>query len=102
MSATGITADLAYIRTAIVNVYLFGTPGDHRWVLVDAGMPGHAGSIARAAEDRFGGTPPAAIILTHGHFDHVGSLRALSARWGTPIYAHRRELPYGGSGLSAA
>jgi glyoxylase-like metal-dependent hydrolase (beta-lactamase superfamily II) len=94
MSATGITADLAYIRTAIVNVYLFGPPGAHRWVLIDAGLPGHAGSIARAADDRFGGTPPAAIILTHGHFDHVGSLRALSARWGTPIYAQRRELPY--------
>jgi glyoxylase-like metal-dependent hydrolase (beta-lactamase superfamily II) len=97
MSVTGITADLAYVRTAIVNVYLFGTPrtGEDGWVLIDAGMPGYAGSIARAAEDRFGAdTRPAAVILTHGHFDHVGSLRALSRRWGVPIYAHRRELPY--------
>ena len=68
--------------------------GDRGWVLVDAGLPGFAGTIARAAEARFGGSRPAAIVLTHGHFDHVGALHDLADRWDTRIYAHHLELPY--------
>ena len=38
--------------------------------------------------------PPEAIILTHGHFDHVGSLERLLQLWDVPVYAHTLELPY--------
>lgn len=92
-----ILDDLAYLRIVMVNVYFVGTPraGDREWVLVDAGMSGSADEIAGAAELRFGfGSRPAAIILTHGHFDHVGALVDLAARWDAPIYAHPMELPY--------
>ena len=95
--ATGVVSDVAYLRTAIVNVVFLGEPGagDREWVLVDAGMPGYADRIAHAAERRFGAdSRPAAIVLTHGHFDHVGSLRELAERWDAPIYAHELELPY--------
>lgn len=37
---------------------------------------------------------PAAIFLTHGHFDHVGSLKRLAEEWQVPVYAHYLELPY--------
>lgn len=89
--------DLAYQRLAIVNVVYYGKPGagDRQWVLIDAGMTGTAPLIADAGEERFGrGSRPAAIILTHGHFDHVGALKTLAERWNTPIYAHTLELPY--------
>ena len=92
-----VVNDLAYLRAGIVNLYLFGrrdTPNGS-WVLIDAGMPGSAARISRAAEKWTGsGTAPEAIILTHGHFDHVGALEGLLDRWNVPVYAHRLELPY--------
>jgi glyoxylase-like metal-dependent hydrolase (beta-lactamase superfamily II) len=94
---TPVLDDLAYICTIMVNLYFVGPRGarDREWVLVDTGMPGSADRIARAAEARFGrGSRPAAIVLTHGHFDHVGALESLARRWDVPIYAHPMELPY--------
>jgi glyoxylase-like metal-dependent hydrolase (beta-lactamase superfamily II) len=32
--------------------------------------------------------------MTHGHFDHVGALEELAARWDATIYAHELERPY--------
>src|SRR5690349_15288488 len=88
-----IAPDLAYRRLAIVNVMLAGNPGG-KWVLVDAGVPGMADRIRDSARERFGASVPQAIILTHGHFDHVGALRDLAEEWNVPIYAHEAELPY--------
>lgn len=64
-------------------------------VLVDAGMPGSADSIISAAERRYGiGSKPKCIVLTHGHFDHVGAIIELIRHWRVPVYAHPLELPY--------
>ncbi len=92
-----IAPDLAYRRLAMVNVIFYGAPhsGDRGWVLIDTGVPGLGRLIENAAEERFGKrNRPAAIILTHGHFDHVGNLKALAEKWETPIYAHMLEHPY--------
>ncbi len=92
-----VAPDVSYLQTLFVNVYFIGPPdaGDREWVLVDAGVPGSASLIAHAAASRFGqGARPAAILLTHGHFDHVGALRTLAGWWDVPIYAHPLELPF--------
>src|SRR3978361_2156696 len=92
-----IAPDVAYRQIAIVNVIFFGRPGagDGNWTLIDPGMPGAAFDIRSAAQTRFGGTGrPSAIVLTHGHFDHVGPLETLAKEWDVPIYAHKLEHPY--------
>jgi glyoxylase-like metal-dependent hydrolase (beta-lactamase superfamily II) len=92
-----IAADLAYKRLAMVNVVFYGLPkcGDRKWVLIDAGLTGLTGLIESAAEERFGaGARPSAILLTHGHSDHVGGLEKLAAQWDVPIFAHPLEVPY--------
>lgn len=92
-----IARDLAYRRLKIVNTVLFGEPaaGAGQWVLIDTGIPGSADTIRELAEDRFGrDAPPAAIVQTHAHFDHVGALETLAEEWDVPVYAHRLEHPY--------
>ncbi|WP_284638597.1 MBL fold metallo-hydrolase [Paenibacillus silviterrae] len=77
----------------IVNV-VFADNGSEGWVLIDAGMPRSAEVILREAEHRYGSAKPEAIVLTHGHFDHVGAIVDLVEHWQVPVYAHELELPY--------
>lgn len=87
--------DLYYYTNQIVNVIMIGKPHEENWVLVDAGMPKSGKEIQKVAEERFGKeNKPAAIILTHGHFDHVGGLIHLINEWNVPVYAHHYESLY--------
>jgi glyoxylase-like metal-dependent hydrolase (beta-lactamase superfamily II) len=89
-----VTDDIARLRTWIVNLFFVGEPGSSDWILVDTGMPFWADEIQRLARERFGDAPPRAIVLTHGHFDHVGTVKELSQRWDVEVFAHHLELPY--------
>lgn len=96
-SGTGIEVlpDLFQYTVQIVNIHMIGHPTDEEFVLIDAGMPKSADMIQKAVEERFGeNSQPKAIILTHGHFDHVGAIIELIERWKVPIYAHELEMPY--------
>jgi glyoxylase-like metal-dependent hydrolase (beta-lactamase superfamily II) len=92
-----IADDIAYKRLAIVNIVYYGRPGagDREWILIDAGLGGSAGLTRRTAHKRFGEkSRPAAIIMTHAHFDHAGALETLAEEWDVPVYAHPLEQPY--------
>jgi len=83
------------MKDIFVNLYIINNPSENNWWLVDAGVSWSGSKIKGMAEILFGaGSHPAAIILTHGHFDHVGSVKKLAEEWNIPVYAHPLEVPY--------
>jgi glyoxylase-like metal-dependent hydrolase (beta-lactamase superfamily II) len=82
-------------KELFVNFYMIQDQATGNWALVDAGLKWSAPKIKSMAKELFGSeSKPAAIILTHGHFDHVGALATLVAEWRVPVYVHSMEVPY--------
>lgn len=89
-----ITGDILVLQFTVVTACMVSSP-DSKWALVDTGLENSAEFILESAEKRFGrNSRPQAIILTHGHFDHVGSVIKLANLWDVPVYAHQQEMPY--------
>lgn len=89
-----VAAGVWGLKTVFVNLYFISEP-DGSWVLVDAGVYGSYNKIKKAAEILFGKySRPKAILLTHGHFDHIGAVKELAEEWEAPVYAHPLEMPY--------
>lgn len=88
-----VLPDVFCYTNQIVNLVLVGNKNE--FVLIDAGMPKNADEIIEMIAKHFGEhARPNAIVLTHGHFDHVGSLVELLEEWRVPVYAHEQEIPY--------
>jgi glyoxylase-like metal-dependent hydrolase (beta-lactamase superfamily II) len=82
-------------KDVFVNFYIIQDLISDEWVLVDTGLKWSAEKIKEMSSYLFGNeSTPKAIILTHGHFDHVGSVTTLAEEWNVPVYAHHLELPY--------
>lgn len=75
------------------NVYLILR--DRKVAVIDAGLPGEHEKVLEYLRDL--GFAPAdveVVIATHGHHDHIGSLKALKNLTGAKVAAHREEIPY--------
>ena len=83
------------LKDVFVNIYMIHNPEKNDWVLVDTGLKTTAPKIRKMATHLFWPElRPSSIILTHGHFDHVGSLIELADEWDIPVYIHYMERPY--------
>lgn len=87
-----VLPDVYMYTVQIANIFLVGN--QENFVLVDAGLPESGEEIVSVIEERFDGAAPKAIILTHGHFDHVGGIIEVIEKWDVPVFAHERELPF--------
>lgn len=67
-----------------VNCYLVHAPGSTEALLIDPGDE----AADLAAEIEGAGLTLRGILLTHGHFDHIGAVPGLVARYGVPVYIH--------------
>lgn len=67
-----------------VNAYIVEHVAERKAVLIDPGDEGER--IARAVERL--GLVVEKILLTHGHFDHVGAVALLRKRTGAPVCIH--------------
>ncbi len=93
VKAKKILPDVIMLDFTIVNAYIVGQAND--WVLVDTGLVNTFDDILETLQTYFKEySRPNAVILTHGHYDHVGCLKDIIDRWNLSIYAHELETPY--------
>ncbi len=82
------------------NCYIAAAPGLAQCVIIDPGQ-GSAGAVTEfIAEHRL---EPRAILLTHGHFDHVADACAVAEEYGIVTYIHKADrhlLSHPSDGLS--
>lgn len=70
------------------NCYLVAPEPGGECVVVDTGQDALERLDALLAEHRL---RPVAVLLTHGHLDHVASAAAVSAAHEVPVYLHRAD-----------
>jgi glyoxylase-like metal-dependent hydrolase (beta-lactamase superfamily II) len=83
---TEVAPGVIRVNRAHTNCYLI--VDDEGVTLVDTGLPGAWGQLVSAVQGL--GIQPrqlTAIVLTHGHFDHVGTARRLRMD-GVPVWVH--------------
>ena len=68
------------------HIYILGADGTKDVVAID---PGEAKpSLAALERDSLNCV---AVLLTHGHFDHIGGVRALKDAYGATVYIHEAD-----------
>jgi glyoxylase-like metal-dependent hydrolase (beta-lactamase superfamily II) len=84
-----------WIADSYTNWYL--VEADGRLTIVDAGVPSSWESFNEALGKlgRHRGDVEA-IVLTHGHFDHMGFAERARAELGVPVYVHENDVPLTG------
>ncbi len=69
------------------NCYFIYDDDTKEMLLVDPA--GEADKLTRLITEH--GLKPVAILLTHGHFDHIGAVDEIRGAYGIPVYCHEAE-----------
>lgn len=82
------------IKTLVVspfeeNCYLVWEPEHHSGVIID---PGDEDELIISQVEK-NGFEPQAILLTHGHGDHIGAVKPLKEKYDIPIYIGKGDAP---------
>lgn len=70
-----------------VNCWIVGADASSPVVVVDPG------DDATLIIDAIGGSTVSAVVLTHGHFDHLGAVHDVLAATGAPLMVHASDAP---------
>ncbi|WP_211373505.1 MBL fold metallo-hydrolase [Agromyces allii] len=86
-----MSAHIHFAHTEHVNWVIYS--GRDGVTLVDSGYLGQR-ALLEASLDSIGIRPAdvSAVLITHGHADHLGGASWLAAQFGTPVHAHSLEL----------
>ncbi len=68
------------------HAYLLGADDKKDCVIVDPGLPKPVLDVLERE-----GLNCVAILLTHGHFDHIGGVRQIKERYGAKVYIHELD-----------
>lgn len=72
------------------NCYVVASEPGAECLIIDPGMTA-GGPVAQIVEDQ--GLTPVAVLLTHGHIDHVFSVREITERYDIPAWIHDADRP---------
>ncbi len=78
------------LRDGLVNCYL--VQDDDEVTVVDTAWPRSWPRLREAVRDLGENCSVVAILLTHGHPDHLGSAEQARRAWDVPVWAHRDEV----------
>lgn len=82
-----IRVETLHVGEYFMNCYLVENTDTQEMVIVDPGADGNRIIVAA------GNRKPVAVLLTHGHYDHIGAVDEVCGHYHIPVYIHMSDVP---------
>ncbi len=87
---TDFSIESTVVGPVMTNCYFMMNNDSGEMIVIDPGDD--VGVLVQKIEKK--GFAPKAILLTHGHFDHITASNDLRKRYGLPVYLHETEKKF--------